>query len=39
MRLLNVLCRFVEIATPIDPDGRQDPAAGADRYEPLSLGL
>ena len=39
MRLLNVLCRFVEIATPIDPDGRAEAPGGVDRYEPLSLGL
>ena len=39
MRLLNVLCRFVEIATPVDPDGRPDTAGGVDRFEPLSLGL
>jgi len=39
MRLLNILCRFVEIATPIDLDGRPVALRGAERYEPLSLGL
>jgi uncharacterized protein len=39
MRLLNVLCRFVEIAGPIDPDERPEASVRIDTYEPLSLGL
>ncbi|HET9436533.1 MAG TPA: TM0106 family RecB-like putative nuclease, partial [Candidatus Limnocylindrales bacterium] len=39
MRLLNVLCRFVEIAAPVEADGRPAATARIDAFEPLSLGL